>query len=154
MTAHYYAQRLSAPSIPSRPNPTGRRRPLFLCFYRQDKRQTDRHKHKTRHKKRSVRLSLRLHQQERRKAVGCCFLLSDGENVPTMNDTLTCSCSLSLSLRLIYAQTRWASAQEGEKRRYCITNEAAPSSFYFILFFFLKKKILGVILPSRVLCYV
>jgi hypothetical protein len=38
---------------------------------------------------------------------------------------------------LIYAQTRWASAATGRKRRYCITNEAAPIE---LLIFFRKKE--------------
>jgi hypothetical protein len=43
--------------------------------------------------------------------------LSDGENVPTMNDTLTWFLFFFLSdARLIYAQTRWAhQQQQGEK---------------------------------------
>lgn len=92
---HYYAQRLSAPSIPvflSRPKKSQQVKEdggsssgghSFLCFYRQDKRQTG-----TQDKTKEIRLSVCLSSLQRNCRL-LFSLLSDGENVPTMNDTLT-----------------------------------------------------------------
>jgi hypothetical protein len=83
----------------------------FLCFYRQDKRQTG-----TQDKTKEIRLSVCLSSLQRNCRL-LFSLLSDGENVPTMNDTLTWFLFFFLSdARLIYAQTRWAhQQQQGEK---------------------------------------